>query len=566
MTYSLAIVVPCFNHAKTLQTLFDALQPLHATVYLVDDGSNLENQQKIDETVPAYPFVRLLRRKTNGGKGAAVIDGVRAAWRDGHSHVLQIDADGQHNVADSQIMIDISQRYPDRLISGRPVYDQSVPKSRLIGRYISHFWVWVETLSTTIADSMCGFRIYPTAPFIRLIDRVRLGQYMDFDPEILVRLYWEGVPMSFVPTQVSYPKDGLSNFDAVADNWRITKMHTRLFFASLAHWPALIRRKKSKHWSKIEERQGLLGMQFLLAIYKAFGRRAFRWMTLPALTVFWLIGGEQRRSSEEFLRRVAKQTDERGLPVLNKRLNSFAHFRHFSESILDKFASWMGDIHLGKNAFYEDDETQRIFQQKPGSPGKVIFVSHLGTAEVCRAIGEQDSGIVVNALVFEKNAPRFKSVLEKIAPNARLHLLAVDQVGIETAALLSERISRGEWVAIAADRTPVRPDGVIDRCVRVPFLGEPAPFPIGPYILASLLNSEVCVLFANRNRDRISIKALPFADRITLPRNKREEELKRMASKFASMLQTRVLQYPLDWFNFYDFWAQTSSDKEGHHE
>jgi hypothetical protein len=108
-----------------------------------------------------------------------------------------------------------------------------VPKSRLFARYITHVWVWIETLSFTIRDSMCGFRVYPLAPVIQLADRVRLGRRMDFDPEILVRLHWDGHRIISQPTKVAYPVCGQSHFRLWRDNCLISWMHTRLVFGML---------------------------------------------------------------------------------------------------------------------------------------------------------------------------------------------------------------------------------------------------------------------------------------------------------------------------------------------
>ncbi|NQZ08546.1 MAG: glycosyltransferase family 2 protein, partial [Algicola sp.] len=109
----------------------------------------------------------------------------------------------------------------------------------------THFWVWVETLSFTIKDTMCGFRVYPLKPCIELIQAKTLGTRMDFDIEIMVRLYWRGVATLFLPTKVIYPEDGISHFQPVADNVRITWMHTRLFFGMLLRSPVLLWRKVS---------------------------------------------------------------------------------------------------------------------------------------------------------------------------------------------------------------------------------------------------------------------------------------------------------------------------------
>lgn len=226
---------------------------------VVDDGSAAATAETLQRLAAELPWVSLLRLEKNQGKGAAVIAGLQLAQRQGYSHALQVDADGQHQLSDIPAMIAEARAHPNCLISGRPVYDSSVPKARLYGRYVTHVWVWIETLSLSLKDSMCGFRVYPVAPTLALTARRPLGKRMDFDTEVMVRLYWQGVQSRFLPTRVTYPVDGVSHFDALRDNLRISWMHTRLFFGMLPRIPRLLRQrqraKKAQHWSATQERR-----------------------------------------------------------------------------------------------------------------------------------------------------------------------------------------------------------------------------------------------------------------------------------------------------------------------
>ena len=132
---------------------------------------------------------------------------------------------------------------PAAVIAGCPVYDASVPRGRLYGRYATHIWVWINTLSFDIRDSMCGFRVYPLASLLPLLDSVNIGRRMDFDSDVIVRLHWRGVPVLNQPTRVTYPQDGVSHFDLWNDNVRIFAMHARLFFGMLCRAPLLLWRK-----------------------------------------------------------------------------------------------------------------------------------------------------------------------------------------------------------------------------------------------------------------------------------------------------------------------------------
>ena len=237
------IVVPVYNHGVSAARLTARLADFDLKIFLIDDGSTLETEA-IDGAA-ATSMVELVRHKGNQGKGGAVMTGLRAAKIAGFTHAVQIDADGQHAIEDISDFLKRAEVEPDAVICGCPIYDASVPLGRRVGRYLTHAWVWIETLSFGIKDSMCGFRVYPLSSTVPVLDQAGLGRRMDFDPEILVRLAWKGVPIRSVPTKVIYPEGGRSNFRLVADNWLITLMHTRLFFGMLLRFPRLIAQKLS---------------------------------------------------------------------------------------------------------------------------------------------------------------------------------------------------------------------------------------------------------------------------------------------------------------------------------
>ncbi|MCG6539520.1 glycosyltransferase family 2 protein [Pseudomonas sp. KSR10] len=235
-------VVPVYNHERSLPSVVRALLAEDLHCVLVDDASRPAAAQVIDE-LAQHPSVHLLRHDENQGKGAAVASGLREAYRLGFSHALQVDADGQHDLEGVALFLDRASQAPDALVCGYPEYDSSVPKSRLYGRYLTHVWVWINTLSLSIRDSMCGFRVYPLQPTLALLDSTTLGQRMDFDTEILVRLHWREQPMVWLPTRVHYPADGISHFRLWRDNLLISSMHARLFGGMLLRAPALLRRR-----------------------------------------------------------------------------------------------------------------------------------------------------------------------------------------------------------------------------------------------------------------------------------------------------------------------------------
>ena len=244
---SYCIVIPNYNHTVVIDRLLRSLAAFNLPVIMVNDGSDADSSAFMQALADRYSYVTLVSHPYNQGKGAAVQTGLKQADSMGFTHVVQVDADGQHDITDISKLVALSQAQPNQLISGRPIYNESVPKHRYYARYLTHVWVWIETLSFDIKDTMCGFRVYPLAETLGLLAKHgSLGHYMAFDTEIMVRLYWDGVETTFLPTKVNYPENGVSHFRLWEDNVAISWMHTRLVFGMLTRLPQLLLRKLGK--------------------------------------------------------------------------------------------------------------------------------------------------------------------------------------------------------------------------------------------------------------------------------------------------------------------------------
>jgi predicted LPLAT superfamily acyltransferase len=176
--------------------------------------------------------------------------------------------------------------------------------------------------------------------------------------------------------------------------------------------------------------------------------------------------------------------------------------------------------------------------------------AHLGNLEVCRALAEIGEKVTMNVLVHTKHAEDFNRLLGE-AGATNLRLIQVSELDPVIMLQLHERLERGEWLAIAGDRVPLHGG----RSVTVDFLGYPAKFPQGPWLLAGLLKCPVNLLLCLKKPDgdyRLTLE--PFADAITWKRSDREQVIHQWASRYAERLSHYCLQAPQQWFNFYPFW------------
>ena len=220
-------IIPTYENPRTLRTVVTSVRAHIEHVVVIDDGSS-ESSRKVAEELATEGLCALVVRARNGGKGAAVKTGLTWAREHGFAQALQIDADLQHDPNDIPALLEAARDSEGALVLAQPVFDASAPRSRLIARKISKFWVAVETMSMRVGDPLCGFRIYP----VELAERVAAhGDAMDFDPEIAVRLVWAGAKVKHVPTRVRYisrEEGGISHFRNVKDTWLISLAHSRL--------------------------------------------------------------------------------------------------------------------------------------------------------------------------------------------------------------------------------------------------------------------------------------------------------------------------------------------------
>ncbi len=300
------------------------------------------------------------------------------------------------------------------------------------------------------------------------------------------------------------------------------------------------------HWAGLRERGLGWGLNFSAYAYRLLGRTGCLIVLSPIILYFFLSGSEQRRASQSYLARVLPMS------VVHRRasfLDSYRHFIAFAGSALDSFAAWSG--RLSPEILTIADDTG-LKDARGQARGALFIVSHLGNADVSRALLDDATRKRLTILVHTKHAVRFNEMLEQYNPEVAVNTVQVTDIGPETTINLQERIDCGEWVVIAGDRTPLENT---ERVISAPFLGETASFAQGPYILASVLKCPVYLLFCFRAKHGYELHVEKFSDRITLPRQSRDQASQTYAARYANRLEHHVIKHPFQWYNFFDFWA-----------
>lgn len=552
MTLHLCAVIPSYNHWQAVPGILERLKALGLAVFIVDDYSDAPAQTALAALDDPAQGVRVTRLMVNRGKGGAVLAGFAAARAAGFSHCVQIDADGQHDLAALPDMLALAEGRPAAAVCGYAVYDRSAPFGRVAGRWITHACVWAETLSFDIRDSMCGLRVYPLAAVATLLERgVRLGERMDFDTDILVRLHRAGTPVVNHPVRVVYPVGNVSNFDMWRDNWRIATMHTRLLLGLPFAWLGMRRGGGPTHWARLGERGLYLGLQISALALRLLGRGGCLAVLAPVVLYFYLTAGERRRASLSFLDRAFTANGATRRPGWR---DGYRHFLSFARRALDTVAGWMGRLPANTVGF---GEVSALEEAKARPRGALFIVSHHGNVDVSRAQLDAETRRRVVVLMHTRHAENYNRILREFNPEAAVNTLQVTEIGPDTAIALQQRIDAGDWLFIAGDRTPV---GGGRRTSPVPFLGVPAEFSQGPFLMAALLDCPVYLFFCRRENGHYRLDVEPFAERIVLPRGRRGEALESYAAAYAARLEKHVLADPYQWYNFYDFWRPSPVD------
>lgn len=307
-----------------------------------------------------------------------------------------------------------------------------------------------------------------------------------------------------------------------------------------------------RHWARIGERGTRTGMLVMVGIRRRLGSWPFRVALGPVILWYFLTHGLARRASCDYLTRLDPSLARRPLARLWR---SYRHFMAFGRSLMDKVAAWSGEYPPSR---LHGGGVERFTSAIASGRGGLVLVAHHGNLEVVNALSDRHPDLDLTVLVHTRNARKFHDLLERATGRRQPDLLEVTEITPATAQRLDERIRRGGFVVIAADRVPVG----AGRRRRVDFLGAPADFPEGPFHLATLLRCPLYTLSCVREESGFHVDFFTFDDTRELPRRQREAWLEDAMQRHADRLAERVRRHPLQWFNFYPFW---SDDTEARH-
>ena len=299
-----------------------------------------------------------------------------------------------------------------------------------------------------------------------------------------------------------------------------------------------------QHWADHKERGSFWLMKFTAFGIKLLGRRLLTPVLYGIVLYFFVFGRRARHSTRDYQQHLADWSGQSSLRPTQWRI--FGQFMAFADALLDKLDMWNGRL---KFEDIEIVDPAHLRDQLRGERGQMLVGAHLGNLEVCRALAELGEKVTMNVLVHTRHAERFNRLLGEAGATS-LRLIQVSELNPAVMLQLSQRLENGEWLAIAGDRVPLHGG----RNVQVNFLGHPAPFPQGPWLLAGLLKCPVNLLFCLKHEGRYRVTLEPFADAVQWRRSDREQVIAEWATRYAERLGHYCLEAPQQWFNFYPFW------------
>lgn len=307
-----------------------------------------------------------------------------------------------------------------------------------------------------------------------------------------------------------------------------------------------------KHWSQISEETAVAGIRILYWIYRLGGRLTFFVSLWPVIIFYWLGFPGLRHASHTYFEHVARFTGRKA-PAF---FSGLFHTLRFADTILDKLLAVSG-------AFAVKDlrvigEREALLKDKRGA---ILVTAHAGCLELCQVLSANRSDARrLHVLVHTKHAQRFNRIIRRINPAFDLNHIEVTEISPALAIQLSQYVEAGDFIVIVGDRTPIASNAVITA----DFLGESAPFPTGPYLLANVLSAPLWSMICTRDPEKKARYAVFFEklwEPVPVSRKERQTLFQTLAGRYSKTLEKILVRSPYDWFNFFDFWHPGQSEK-----
>ena len=340
------------------------------------------------------------------------------------------------------------------------------------------------------------------------------------------------------------------------------------------------------HWSRQKEQAaGYWHLKFLLILFRFFPVIVLRILAFPVGLFYFLFSKRSRTESKRFLQKAAPFIkNQKTAKKCNSPFGPVRHIISFSLTLVEKLQSW-GNKFCFSGIYFHDDDVGELVEGLEKGQGAFLFSSHLGNIELFRALASYNrAGVMsgksapaagsdkvkITVIIDMKATENFNRIIKELNPNSALDVISADEINLNTAILLEEKLAAGEVVTIAGDRTSA---STFQKNIMIPFLGEDAPFSFGAFYMAALLKAPIYFVLALRRGD-LSLKTEydMFVHKVNLSskstgvepgdvgaaagsRKERTRLSNELARTYAAFLENYCKETPFQWYNFHDFWS-----------
>ena len=306
-------------------------------------------------------------------------------------------------------------------------------------------------------------------------------------------------------------------------------------------------------WASTSERGSRFVLRAVVWVIRRLGGVPLRPLLAPIAIYYTVFAPSARRASQEFLTRVDRARG--GAARKPGLIQAYRHFYSFAEGILDRLSLWSGAYDKFEVVLHGRENMAKLVESGRGA---FMIGAHLGSFDMLRLVARENN-IPVNVLMLASNAERINEAFEALDPECNVRVIDIGTTSASTALEIRRCVDRGEFVAVLADRTLPQ---ARNRIAHASFLGEPAPFPVGPFMLPIVARLPVVLTIALKtgpNRYEVFMEEIASGDPV--PPAERKKVLQERVETFAARLEHFCLREPLQWFNFYDFWAETEDER-----
>lgn len=519
--------IPVYNNPKTvLEMAKKALNSSSNLLFIIDDGSSTPIADLFKDDVfikEALSSGRLFieRFSENKGKGAALKRAISWGVENNFTHVITVDADGQLNPEEIPKFQEASEKRPWNYILGERYFDETVPKSSVFGRSISNTMIWLES-GHKLTDTQTGFRCYPLF-WVQNVSSFR--NRFDFELELIVKGLWLGAGAQTVPVSVIYPKNRVTHFNKLKDNFLLTLLHIQLCI--LRVFQIILSPLTKKNWSGKQTKSSQLGIKIFTIVLKFLGVRATHFLLLFVCFFYYLFIHKTRSSLKEYWRII-----EPDIGFLKLNINTYLSILHFGRTLVDQYYTVVNK-----------DHQQRIINNFSGIVinEQVLISGHIGHPKVAAYLFPK---------LFKKDLATIEYVDKGSSYDKNTFGNIDKKIGVSNKpdAIFSiyQKKRDNEVIAALIDR----PTGARYELVR--FHSKLIPIDIGIGIAAKTVNSDVSFFAISKaSFDHYKFKKHVPETKLD-PRNPETHFL--WAKEFVYFMEEFLKDHPYTWSNFYPLW------------